>query len=156
MADAKGYLPPEGPAHGVPYRWIPGQNAHRIGNSVVESSPQALIVTVDETAQRACERSNLEQAPESVVENVLGAMGEDDYDRANDLVDEWRSEDDDVANPEDERPAIPDGLDAVDYRSDEDEDLQDLAQAHGIAANQSADELREALATVRDEGGEST
>ena len=151
MADAKGYLPPEGPAHGVPYRWIPGQNAHRIGNSVVEDSPQALIVTVDQQAPRACERSDLEAAPDGVVENVLGAMREDDYDRANDFVDEWRSEDSDVADPEDERPVIPGDLDDVDYRSDEDEDLQDLAQAHGIAANQSADELREQLAEARDE-----
>lgn len=168
MAALKGYLPPSGPAHGVPYRWIASQHAHHIGNSVVEHSAEDIIVTVDETAQRACERSGLEQVPQSVAEDALDAIRDDDMARANEVVAEWQNGDtedggdteaEDGSEAEDERPAIPDDdtLESLPYRGetgDESADsLQDLAEAYGIRANQSADELRAALADERDAEG---
>lgn len=148
----EGYLPPEGPQHGVPYRWIPGQESHKIGNAVVDS-PESLILTANQTAQRNCERSNLEEVTDEAVEQALEAVLEGEDSEVADIVADYRAGNDNVAAPQSERPDIPDDLDGVDYRTDDGSaDLQDLAQAHGITANQSADELRDELAAIRDEG----
>ncbi|WP_435075962.1 hypothetical protein [Halococcus sp. AFM35] len=152
----KGYLPPEGPAHGVPYRWIPGQESHKIGNAVVDS-PESLILTANQTAQRNCERSNLEEVTDEAVEQALEAVLEGEDSEVADIVADYRAGNDDVAAPQSERPDIPndDELEAMEYRADDDTvDLQDLAQSYGITANQSADELIAALGEVRDQEGE--
>ena len=54
-------------------------------------------------------------------------------------------------------PAIPEDLDALPYRGSDNEsgmNLQDLAQAHGINASQSTEDLISALAGIRDGGTE--
>ncbi|MGQ5515382.1 hypothetical protein [Halococcus saccharolyticus] len=146
----KGYLPPEGPRHGVPYRWIEGQGVHKIGNAVVDS-PEALILTANQTAQRNCERSDLEAVTDEVVEKSLEAILEDEDDRVAEIVADYRAGNEDLAAPAEDRPEIPEDLSDVEYRADDEPDLQDYAQAHGIAANQSGDEIREQLAELRDQ-----
>lgn len=159
---AKGYLPPEGPqnAHAVPYSWMDAAGAHRVGDVVVYS-PESVVLTTDEDAQRTLDRYGLDEVPEDVAESALDALADDDGD-ANAVVDEWRSDREDVAGPADERPAIPSDseLAALPYRGDSDSEdadsLQDLAQAWEITATQSADDLRTALAAVRDEEEEAS
>ena len=115
--DVRGYLPPDGPrnSHAVPYSWMEAAGAHRVGNVVVYS-PESVILTADEDAQRTLDGYDLDEVPEDVAASALDAMA--------------------------------DG-------SDEDADsLQDLAQAWGITATQSAADLRTALADVRDSGEE--
>jgi hypothetical protein len=147
----KGYLPPEGPAHGVPYRYIDGQGMHAIGNARVET-PESLILTGNQQAQDTCEDSDLEAVSDAVVEEALEAILDGEEGQVADIVADYRAGNEDVAAPASERPDIPDDLESVNYRTDDGSaDLQDLAQAHGIAANQSADELRTQLAEVRDE-----
>ena len=150
----KGYLPPEEP-HTVPYRWIEGQSVHQITNAIVDS-PEPLILTGNQQAQRSCEDSDLEEVSDEAVEEALEAVLDDEDERVAEIVADYRAGNEDVGG--DAEPAeIPDDLNRLAYRNDgETPDLQDLAQAHDIAANQSADELREQLADVRDgeAGGE--
>lgn len=59
--------------------------------------------------------------------------------------------------PDEDVPAIPEDLEALDYRGTDDDsgmNLQDLAQAHDINASQSRVDLESALAGVRDGGSE--
>ena len=158
--DVRGYLPPDGPrnSHAVPYSWMEAAGAHRVGNVVVYSS-ESVILTADEDAQRTLDGYDLDEVPEDVAASALDALAADDGD-ANAVVDEWRSDREDVAGPADERPPIPSDseLAALPYRGDSDSEdadsLQDLAQAWKITATQSAADLRTALADVRDSGEE--
>ena len=145
----KGYIPPSGPQnlHGARYQYMAGQGAHRIGSATIYS-PEGVILTADRTAQREIERHGLHEIDdEGIVDDALEAIRDDDPERANDVVAEYRKESEDVATVEEDRQGIPDDadLDDAEYR-----DLQDLAKDHGIAANQSADELRTQLAAERD------
>ena len=159
--DVRGYLPPDGPrnSHAVPYSWMSGQDAHRVGNVVVYS-PESVILTTDEDAQRTLDGYDLDEVPQDVAASALDALANDGD--ANAVVDEWRSDREDVAGPADERPTIPSDseLAALPYRGDSDSEdadsLQDLAQAWEITATQSADDLRTALAAVRDEEEEAS
>ena len=160
---AKGYLPPEGPrnAHGVPHSWMDAAGAHRIG-TVVVYSPESVILTTDEDAQRTLDGYGLDEVPQDVAESALDAMADGSDEDADGVIAEWRSDREDVAGPADERPAIPSDseLAALPYRGDSDSEdadsLQDLAQAWEITATQSADDLRTALAAVRDEEEEAS
>ena len=143
-----GYLPPEDP-HTVPYRWVEGQSVHRIANAVVDS-PESLILTANQQAQRNCERSDLEEVSDEAAEEALEAILDDEDERVAEIVADYRAGNEDVGG-DTGSAEIPDDLDRLAYRNDgQTPDLQDLAQAHDIAANQSADELREQLADVRD------
>ena len=156
MPGAKAYLPPEGPAHGADYDWYDGQGAHRVGNSTVNGH-EDVIVTRSSIAQRNCERYGLEELPADVTEEIAEARADGDDDRTAQLVADYRSDEDGtetgeaVAEDEHDRPEVPDDdeLAEMEYR-----DLQDLAGENGIAANQSAEGLREQLAAIRD-GAES-
>ena len=154
MPEAKAYLPPKGPAHGADYDWYDGQGAHRIGNSTVPGHEE-VIVTRSSIAQRNCEHYGLEELPGDLTEEIAEARADGDDDRTAQLVADYRSGGDEtgeaVAEDEHDRPGVPDDdeLAEMEYR-----DLQDLAGENGIAANQSAEDLREQLAAIRD-GAES-
>jgi hypothetical protein len=169
----KGYLPPEGPqnVHGVPHNYIDGQGTHRVGETVVYS-PEAVILTADPDAQDEIETAGLQEVPQEVAEEALDAYQDEDGD-AGQVIEEWQQSDEDAqeeepdaepAEAEDEEqpdspediedgtdgPAIPSDLTELDYRGEDTVTLQHLAQSYGIPANQSAEELREALREIRD------
>lgn len=165
----KGYLPPEGPqnVHTVPYSYAEGSGgSHRV-DDVVIYGPEAVILTGNPDAQDKIEQYGLTQVPQQVAQEALEAYQSDDEDAtAEAVIEEWQeaggepaSEDDaeeaEAKTPEEQTdgvdgPAIPSDLGSVPYRGEDTLTLQHLAQAYNIPANQSAPELREALAQVRD------
>lgn len=171
MSEVRGYLPPQGPrnVHGLPHTFNEGQGAHRCSSNLVIYGHPDIILTASEDAHAELERYGYEEVPEDLAEEAheLQEAGEDEA--LADLVAAYREEpeaaaepagdEDDAQEVEDEEPAeeapepsqdIPadEVLDDLPYRGDP--SLQSLAQEHGIPANQSADDLREALRAERE------
>lgn len=169
----RGWLPPEGPqnVHRVPYTYAEGQGAHRVDNKVIYG-PEEVILTADEDAWETMEAQGLTEVPQEVAEEALAARQDDDSDRtAGDVIEEWQdaggepAESDaegaeEAQEPEEmqegtDGPAIPTDLREqheagdIPYRGEDTLTLQHLAQAYNITANQSAEDLLDALEDVR-------
>lgn len=141
MGALKGYLPPEEP-HTLPYEYLEDQEAHSTRQMVLPG-PEAVILTARQDAHDILEGVlGLQEIPEDVAEEALEAyQGDGD---PGEVIDEWQAED---SQEEPEQTAeIPGDLEALEYG-----DLQDLAKEHDIPANQSTQDLIEALEEVASE-----
>ena len=170
----RGFIPPEGPqnVHGVRHQYNEGQGSHRFQRAVIYS-PEEIVLTGVQTAWNELERLGLEEVPEEVAEECHSIYQADDPDRTiQEVLDDWRSEDEETdeeqveaeteedveeaeesAEETDEEdslePDIPEDLESLDYR----EELLPLAQTTGAveeAQSRSTEDLISTLEEMRD------
>lgn len=156
MADdsVRGYLPPEGPqtVHRIDHTYRENQGVHKVGQTAIQS-PEAVILTADEAAQKRIERFDIERIPDDVAKEALEAYLEDDTETIESILDAWREGEEvgEEVEPSDDLPEIPpdDELEAMDYR-----DIQALAGEYDLPGNQSKEEFIVSLQEIRDESNE--
>ena len=142
MGDIAGFLPPEEP-HRVPYEYLEDQGAHSTRQMVIPS-PEAVILTGRSDAKRILEDVlGLERIPTEVAEQALEEYQAEEGD-VEAVIDEYLQDREEDPEEDAEQESLPEDLDALEYS-----ELQDLAQEHDIAANQSTEDLIEALEEVR-------
>jgi len=138
MGDIAGFLPPEEP-HRIPYEYLEDQGAHSTRQMVVPG-PEAVILTGRSDAKRILgDVLGLERLPTEVAEEALEEYQAEDGD-VEGVIEQWLQDREEEPEDAAEGQAIPEDLEALEYS-----ELQDLAQEHDIAANQSTEDLVEAL-----------
>jgi len=148
----RGFIPPEGPqnVHGVRHQYNEGQGSHRFQRAVIYS-PEEIVLTGVQTAWNELERLGLEEVPEEVAEECHSIYQADDPDRTiQEVLDDWRSEDEETDEEEDHLGDIPEDLESLDYR----EELLPLAQTTGAveeAESRSTEDLISTLEEMRDD-----
>jgi hypothetical protein len=98
----RGFIPPEGPqnVHGVRHQYNEGQGSHRFQRAVIYS-PEEIVLTGVQTAWNELERLGLEEVPEEVAAECHSIYQAEDPDRTiQEVLDDWRSEDEETDEEE--------------------------------------------------------